>query len=80
MHTHTHLLKLDTIRVLQLCEGFSHNIREVHIHVILARPVKLIVARVHDKTSEEVRPCDVIHGILLGGDGTGHYLCIHVVC
>lgn len=34
---------------------------------------------VHDQPAEEVRPCDVIHSILLGSNSSCSYLCIQVI-
>ena len=34
---------------------------------------------VHYESSEEVRPCDVVHRILFRGDGSSNNLCIHVI-
>ena len=34
---------------------------------------------VHYESSEEVRPCDVVHRILFRGDSSSNNLCIHVI-
>ena len=34
---------------------------------------------VHYESSEEVCPCDVVHGILFRGDGSSNNLSIHVI-
>lgn len=31
------------------------------------------------QAAEEVGPGDVVHGVLFGGDGSRHYLGIHVI-
>ena len=34
---------------------------------------------VHYESSEEVRPCDVVHRILFRGDSSSNNLCVHVI-
>ena len=39
----------------------------------------MIIAGVHYQTTEEVGPCDIVHGILFGSDGACHNLGIQMI-
>ena len=63
----------------RLQRGFYHA-RQEDAELVSLCAWKVVVARVLDQASEEERPGQVVHSVLLGAHRSRHNLCIQVVC
>ena len=79
-HTpYTYLFHLNAVRALEGCQSPGHYAREEGVDRALSRVLQLIEGGVHEESTEEVGPGDIVHGVLFGGDGARHYLSIEMV-
>lgn len=74
-----YLFHFYAVRVLQLSKSIGDYSRQEGVNGRTCSVFQVIVAWIHDQSTEKVGPSDIVHGILFGIDGASYNLSIHVV-